>query len=476
MGGKGDVLRGTAYGDSMRFPVRFRPVFVAVVVLLAGTAVSAETAPPSRALVPRTLVQSVPAGDDAVVPGFLVDFVAVTWDGEHGTAQVRFRHDGSWSPWQPMAEDGAQEIGAFGSALVPAGDADAYQVRVPAGVRGPRTVAINTTDGPMMTAVSAALVSTATMGSIQYVPRSAWGADESLRFDSGGTEVWPADYVPVQKLTVHHTATINDDPDPAATVRAIYRYHAIDRGWGDIGYQFLVDEGGAIYEGRHTDDDPATAPSYGDGPDTDTFANDGVVGGHVSGWNSGNTGVALLGTLIDRRPTAGAQQGAEQVLAELGTRSGIAPDASGTYINPVNGSTWYGPNIPGHRDFAATECPGGIAYNLLPTVRNQVADRVAQGSRYQEDTTAPVITNVNATTKGRVSWDTTGDPSDAQVRYWPVKQPGSVTTTPLDLQFVDNHSVSLSGLRKRTTYAYQAISADTAGNRTVSTVGSFTVS
>ena len=43
-----------------------------------------------------------------------------------------------------------------------------------------------------------------------------------------------------------------------------------------------------------------------------------------------------------------------------------------------------------------------------------------------------------------------------------------------DLQFVDNHTVLLSGLRKRTTYAYQAISADAAGNRTVSPVGSFT--
>jgi hypothetical protein len=61
------------------------------------------------------------------------------------------------------------------------------------------------------------------------------------------------------------------------------------------------------------------------------------------------------------------------------------------------------------------------------------------------------------------------------VRYWPVRQPGTVTTTPLDLRFVDNHTVPLTGLRKRTTYAYQAISADTAGNRTVSAVGAFTL-
>ena len=82
--------------------------------------------------------------------------------------------------------------------------------------------------------------------------RSDWGADESLRFDAGGNEVWPPAFYPVQKLIVHHTAGANNDPNPAATIRSIYYYHAVTQGWGDIGYNFLVDEAGRIYKGRHS--------------------------------------------------------------------------------------------------------------------------------------------------------------------------------------------------------------------------------
>jgi N-acetylmuramoyl-L-alanine amidase len=53
----------------------------------------------------------------------------------------------------------------------------------------------------------------------------------------------------VQKLIVHHTATQNNDPDPPATIRSIYYYHAVTQGWGDIGYNFLIDEAGNLYEG-----------------------------------------------------------------------------------------------------------------------------------------------------------------------------------------------------------------------------------
>ena len=54
--------------------------------------------------------------------------------------------------------------------------------------------------------------------------RADWGADESLRFGANGTETWPSAYYPVQKLIVHHTATQNNDPNPAATIRSIYYY------------------------------------------------------------------------------------------------------------------------------------------------------------------------------------------------------------------------------------------------------------
>jgi hypothetical protein len=429
-----------------------------------GTPSGADSSTPARVGAPHTLAAATPASTSAVSPGFRADFVAVTWTGAAAAAQVRFRHGGAWGPWQDMGEDGVEEPGRFGSALVPAHHADGYQVRVPAGVRAPRTVAINTTDGSRAAATPVAAAA-ATASAPTYLSRAAWGADETLRFDSAGHENWPAEYFPVQKLTVHHTATANGDPDPAATVRAIYRYHAIDRGWGDIGYQFLVDEAGRVYEGRHTDDDAATPMAF-------DASGRGVVGAHVAGWNSGNIGISLLGTLTDRRPTAAAQRALEQVLADLAARTRINPTGSGTYTNPVNGSTWTGANVPGHRDFGATECPGGVTYALLPTIRQRVAAR--EGGTLVEDDVAPVLSSIGATLSGTtatLTWSTSADRSDSQVQYWPRATPATVASTPLGLQFVTGHRVTLSGLRRGTTYGYRLFSADIAGNRGSSTEG-----
>ncbi len=460
------MRRFSATTGSRRQLLRFAlvPALAAVVLSLAVVPVSAST-------VPETLTRSAPVGVGAVEPGFPVDFVGVLWAGEHGDALVRFRHDGRWGSWRVMGEDGVEEEGQFASALVRGDDAEAYQVRVPPGVARARSVAINTTDGSRKVVAREPAAGAHADHQTGIVSRAEWGADESLRFDSDGNEIWPKTFWPVQKLTVHHTATDNDDPDPEATVRAIYRYHAVDRGWGDIGYQFLVDEAGHVYEGRHTDDDPVTPAAYrvtGDG------AYLGVAAAHVGGWNSGNLGFALLGTLTDRRPTAGAQRALEQVLAVSAGRSDIDPTGSGPYVNPVNGDTWEGQNIPGHRDFSSTECPGGVAYELLPTLRDGVAGRV--GGTLIEDTTAPVIANLVAragSSTAKITWTTTSDPSDSQVEFWP-KRKTSITRTPLNLSFVEEHVVDLSGLRRRTTYEYRVISADVAGNRSVSAVGTFT--
>src|SRR5919197_457383 len=79
----------------------------------------------------------------------------------------------------------------------------------------------------------------------RVISRAEWGADESLM-------TWAPEFQVTQKLIIHHTATQNDDPDPTATIRSIYRYHAVMQGWGDIGYNFLVDEAGNVYEGRYS--------------------------------------------------------------------------------------------------------------------------------------------------------------------------------------------------------------------------------
>src|SRR5690606_37712611 len=100
-----------------------------------------------------------------------------------------------------------------------------------------------------------------TLWPVNFVSRSGWGADESLRFDDGGDEIWPPEYFPTQALTVHHTAGTNGDPDPAATVRAIYYFQCVTEGWGDIGYHLLIDEAGLVYEGRASG---STVPIFAD--------------------------------------------------------------------------------------------------------------------------------------------------------------------------------------------------------------------
>lgn len=372
--------------------------FVTVLAVFLGLTVV--VLPVSRAIVaPETLADRRPVGLAAVEPGFPIDYLGVLWDtrgdvahaaeeaGEHGA--VRFRTDGAWTAWQPLTEDGAHAQGQWASGLVPGGDAEAYQVRgIPAGAVAPRAVALNTTDGPSVEigrrpAGGASAVD-------RCVSRAEWLADENLRFDGEGNEIWPTEFHPVQTMTVHHTATKNDDPDPAATVRAIYRYHAVDRGWGDIGYHYLVDEAGLVYEGRWSGADPRTGSepcaTGGDGSD---FAHDGagrlVTAGHTGGFNSGNMGAALLGDFSTHRkngaePAGPAVDALESLLGTFASRHQLDPHAVVDYVNPVDGASKQVDMISGHRDWTSTECPGARLYDDLPAIRDAVAAQLPTSS------------------------------------------------------------------------------------------------
>ncbi len=200
------------------------------------------------------------------------------------------------------------------------------------------------------------------------ISRAQWGADESLRFNAAGDEEWPREFFPVQKLVVHHTAGRNADPDPAATVRAIYYYHAVTRRWTDIGYNYLIDEAGRVYEGRYARDfwNGAT-------PSSDNLAGLGVAAGHTKYYNQGTMGIALLGTFTSQAPTAAARASLVRMLAWASGKYHIDPTGSALYVNPDSGVTGTQPNIAGHRDYAATACPGGVLYAELPSIRTDVA-------------------------------------------------------------------------------------------------------
>ena len=189
--------------------------------------------------------------------------------------------------------------------------------RGPSALTDVRLVAIDPTEdgsiGARLTGVARRLA--ATVAGVSFVPpasaassapvivtRSEWGADESLR--SGAP-----DYAPVKAAIIHHTASGNlySRGDAPALVRGIYAYHTRSLHWDDIAYNFLVDRFGTIYEGR-----------YGG-------VTRGVVGAHVYGFNTGTTGVSVIGTFTDDAPPTEALTALERLLAWKLTVHGLDP-------------------------------------------------------------------------------------------------------------------------------------------------------
>lgn len=297
-------------------------------------------------------------------------YVGLRWPAGAGPSRIRFvDRAGRFGAWQRV-EAGCgggrgddRDTAAEQAALVPVGGAARFEVQLPP---GGHAVALTPGDGPPASAVVAA-----ELAGCRYLDRAAWGADESLRFDATGAERYPQTYWPVQTLTVHHTATANNDPDPAPRMRSIYRNQTVDRGFGDFGYHFLIDETGSVYEGRHSGEDGV--------PGFDAQRRM-VNAAHVAGFNAGNVGVVLLGTFIDRAPTAAAESALVRLLAAIAWWTGLDPLATARYVNPISGAARTLPMIPGHRDWLATDCPGGVLYARLPALRQQVADLLAAGS------------------------------------------------------------------------------------------------
>ncbi|WP_328363113.1 peptidoglycan recognition protein family protein [Streptomyces sp. NBC_00445] len=295
-------------------------------------------------------------GTAATTAPFAISYVGVRWTGAEAGAGIRFA-DGKW---QELG-GGCATVENGGTALVAAGDATAYELKAPQGASGVRSLAIDTTGGAGKT-FRVPTEPTRVRG-VQYLSRPAWGADESKRYKDGKVNS-PETYYPLQTITVHHTDTPNADPDPAATVRGIYEFHAITNDWGDIGYHFLIDEAGTVYEGRYSGDDgiPAFDPK-----------GNLVTAFHTAGFNSGNLGIALLGNLTGQPPTDAAKASLIRLIKVITRFKGLDPQAQVTFVNPVNGVTKDVNTISGHRDWLQTDCPGQTMYDLLGEVRTAVA-------------------------------------------------------------------------------------------------------
>jgi flagellar hook assembly protein FlgD len=188
------------------------------------------------------------------------------------------------------------------------------------------------------------------------VRRPEWGADESI------VRAKPYYASAIRFAVVHHTAGTNSysASESAAIVRGIERYHVLGNGWNDIGYNFLVDKYGQVFEGRA-------------GGITKN-----VVGAHAEGFNTGSTGVAVLGNYESQKISPAARAALVKLLA---WRLDLA------HVNPLGKLTWtsggnpkYPPGtkvslraISGHRDTGPTGCPGGSLYAQLPGIATDVA-------------------------------------------------------------------------------------------------------
>jgi hypothetical protein len=320
--------------------------------------------------------------------------------------ELRTSADGSaWAAWTPVrpdcGSDGLPGDETFGQ-LQYAGRARfiQYRCRFPmTGGISPRVQRVTCTviDSPPTAAGTplrtVTLTDPATGRQIAVTPRELWLADERWRYDDAGAEIWPAMFVPVKKLVVHHTATRNDYAtvdEAAAEVRAIYYFHAITRGWGDIGYHAIVDKFGNLYEGRY---------GRGQGVSREMLSPD-VVAGHVFYHNYGSAGVALLGdaTLSDWPMTA-PEGPMWTTLARISTFAAgrsflrpLRPGAGGKQAGPADravsdflrsDNVWHDAlaNVSGHRESFDTECPGDLVMDLLPALCTAIDRGMAETSR-----------------------------------------------------------------------------------------------
>ena len=206
-------------------------------------------------------------------------------------------------------------------------------------------------------------------GSPLIVPRLGWSANERIR------RARPK-YAPALRFAlVHHTVGSNSysRAQSPAIVRAIEIYHVLGNGWNDIGYNFLVDKYGRIFEGR-----------FG-GIERN------VVGAHAQGFNTGSVGIALMGTYTSRTPSKAALRSLDALLAWRLDLAHVAPRGSLTYLS--GGNPRFGPGIPvflrtvsGHRDTGFTECPGNALYRRIPDIAI-AASKIGLPKLY-----APVVT------------------------------------------------------------------------------------
>ena len=311
------------------------------------------------------------------------DLVAVSWQGEYEPetrVHVRVKEEGIWSGWH-LLEDGLAHAPDPGSTEysksnritepLMVADARGVQVRIDSSegsqVDSAQIVLVSSEQGVMDASPQANAFSSANAIAMPAViPRNQWGADESRR--KNDVEVAST----IRAAFVHHTASTNNyTPEQAPQqVRALYRYFTDVRGYSDMGYNFIVDRFGRVYEGRSGS---LETP---------------VVGAHTLGFNRDTFAISALGNFQKYRFTpAEAEVMIESIASVLvGKLAPYNRDPQGLVTlmssqppsvkGAAKTSLVTAPVISGHRDVLSTACPGTHLAGLLPLIRERTAAKL----------------------------------------------------------------------------------------------------
>ena len=305
------------------------------------------------------------------------NLVGLSWKSAAVPAiALRAREDGGdWTRWTPLGDDGVRARARSTSAPVWVGEADWVQYRMSRQVPGLRLHFVNSTGTAtasdrlltgLRQAVNSAVVSIA----------PAWGAASRPRIHSRsewGGEQCPtrgASYGRVKAATVHHTVTANaySRAQVPAAILAVCRFHRNTNGWNDIGYNFIVDRFGRIWEGR------------------DGGVDEAVVGSHAQGYNSQTTGIANLGTFTSVPQTDAAIGAMARLIAWKLSNHGVRTGGTAKLTSAGGSSARYPygdrrrfRRVLGHRDTGVTACPGEQLYYQLSELRERVGERRPAG-------------------------------------------------------------------------------------------------
>lgn len=190
-------------------------------------------------------------------------------------------------------------------------------------------------------------------------------AIETIRDENGHPLVWPIQKTKqVERIVIHHTAENNQtSKDDLGLIRGIYYYHTIVRGWGDIGYNYLIGQRGQIYEGR--------------------AGGDYTVAAHALWNNKSSVGISIMGNFMKDSVVTEQEKALKEVVEYLSKKYGI--DIHKTSIghkeclkNDCTVNDFTTPNLTGHKEVGFTSCPGDNLFILVENIRKTETDSVGR--------------------------------------------------------------------------------------------------